>query len=267
LENGLLKPKKQILGFDIAGKIEAVGKNVELFKPGDEVYGDLSDHGFGAYAEYVSAPESELAHKPVNLTFEEAAATAQAAVVALQGLRKGGIQSGQHVLVVGASGGIGTFAVQIAKSYGAEVTGVCSTANIDLVKSLGADQVIDYTQVDFARNGTPYDLILATAGYRSIYDYKRSLGSNGVYIVTGGSMSQIFQGMAGPLVTMGSSKRMENLSAKSKQEDLIFVKELIEAGKVKPVIDRKYSLAEVPEAFRYYEQGRTRGKIVINIAE
>jgi NADPH:quinone reductase-like Zn-dependent oxidoreductase len=266
---GLLKPKTNILGADIAGRVEAVGENVKQFQPGDEVFGDISAWGFGGFAEYVSAPEIALASKPANLTFEEAAAVPMAGVVALQGLRdKGHIQSGQKVLINGASGGIGTFAVQIAKSFGAEVTGVCSTRNLEMVRSLGADHVIDYTQEDFARNEGHYDLIVAAAGYRSIFDYRRALSPNGTYVVIGGSMAQIFQPMfLGPWISMTGSKKMGNLSAKPSQKDLIFVSELLEAGKVVPVIDRRYPLREVPEAFRYYGQGHSRGKIVITVKD
>ena len=261
---GLREPKIRIPGGDIAGRVEEVGVNVTQFQPGDEVYGDLADAGFGGFAEYVTAAESIVAPKPANLSFEEAAAVPQAAVVALQGLRNlGQIQSGQKVLVVGASGGIGTFGVQLAKAFGAEVTGVCSTRNLELVRSIGADHVIDYTREDFAAGEQRYDLILATAGYRSIFDYKRALAPEGTYVMTGGSMAQIFQAMAGPLVAMGSGKKMVNLSAQAKQEDLAFMTELIEAGKVAPVIDRSYPLSEVPQALEYYGQGHARGKVVI----
>ena len=264
--SGLIKPKDRIPGGDIAGTVEAVGKNVKMFKPGDEVYGDLSDVGFGGFADYVSAPENELAFKPANLNFIESAAVPQAAVVALQGLRKGNIREGQKVLVNGASGGIGTFAVQIAKSFGAKVTGVCSTKNLELVSSLGADHVIDYTKEDFTSPGGKYDLILATAGYRSVKDYIRALAPGGMLVVTGGSMKQIFQPMMlGPFVSKKEGRQVTNLSAKSNQSDLVMVKELIEAGKIKPVIDRQYTMEESAEAFRYYDKGRTRGKIVITI--
>ncbi len=268
MTGGLLKPKYTILGKDIAGRVEAVGRNVKQFQPGDEVYGDLSDCGFGAFAEYVSVPENAVALKAVNLTFEEAAAVPEAAVVALQGLRdKGQIQPGQKVLINGASGGIGTFAVQIAKSFGAEVTGVCSTRNLDLVRSIGVDQVIDYTQEDFTQNGQRYDLILATVGYRSIFDYKRALSPKGICVVTGGSMAQIFQPMLlGPWITMTGSKKMVNLSNRPNQKDLAFMKELVEAGKVVPVIDRHYPLSEVAEALRYYGEGHAQGKVVITVA-
>ena len=264
---GLLKPNKAILGADITGQIEVVGKNAKQFQPGDEVFGDISECGFGGFAEYVAVPESVLALKPTNMTFEEAAAVPQAAVVALQGLRdKGHIQPGQKVLINGASGGIGTFAVQLAKSFGAEVTGVCSARNLDMVRSIGADHVIDYTQEDFTQNGQRYDLILATAGYRSVFDYKRALKPQGIYVVTGGSMAQIFQGMLlGSLISMTGTKKMGNLAAKPDQEDLVFIKELLESGKIKPVIDRRYPLSEVAEALRYYGTGHTRGKVVITV--
>jgi NADPH:quinone reductase-like Zn-dependent oxidoreductase len=264
---GLLKPKIKILGKDIAGRVEAVGQNVKQFQPGDEVFGDLSEFGFGAFAEYVSVPENAVALKPANMTFEEAAAVPEAAVVALQALRdKGQIQPGQKVLVNGASGGIGTFAVQIAKSFGAEVTGVCSTRNLDMVRSIGADQVIDYTREDFTRGGQRYDLILATAGYRSIFDYKRALRPKGIYVVTGGSLAQIFQPMLlGPFISMTGRKKMVSLAVRQNQKDLVFMKELLEAGKVVPVIDRRYPLSEVAEALRYYGQGHARGKVVITV--
>jgi NADPH:quinone reductase-like Zn-dependent oxidoreductase len=265
MAGGLLKPRYNIPGGDIAGRVETVGKSVKEFQPGDEVYGDLAACGFGAYAEYVSAPANMLAPKPANLTFDEAAAAPQSALVALQGLRKGRIEPGQKVLIYGASGGNGTFAVQIAKSFGAEVTAVCSNRNLDMVRSIGADKVIDYTREDFAKSGQRYDLILATAGYRSIFDYKRALNPGGIYVMAGGAMSQVFQAMMGPLVSVGGNKTLTNLYHRPDRNDLLFMKELIEAGKVKPVIDRRYSLSEVADAFRYYETGRSRGKIVITI--
>ncbi len=262
---GLLKPKNKILGIDIAGRVEAVGRNVKQFQPGDEVFGDLSECGFGAFAEYVCARENALALKPANISFEEAAAVPLAAVTALQGLRdKGQIQLGQKVLINGASGGVGTFAVQIAKSFGAEVTAVCSTGKMDMARSIGADQVIDYTQEDFTQNGQRYDLILAANGYRSILEYKRALGPKGIYVCTGGSMAQIFQSMLlGPLISMTGSKKMGNLMSKPNQKDLVFMKELLEAGKVVPVIDRRYPLSEAAEALRYLGEGHAQGKVVI----
>jgi NADPH:quinone reductase-like Zn-dependent oxidoreductase len=269
LWSGLLKPKNTILGADIAGRVEAVGRNVKQFQPGDGVYGDISGCGWGGFAEYVSVPENALALKPANLAFAEAAAVPQAALVALQGLRdKGKIQSGQKVLINGASGGIGTFAVQIAKSFGAEVNGVCSTRNLDMVHSIGADQVIDYTQEDFTKKGQRYDLILATAGYRSIFDYKRALSPKGIYVSTGGSSAQTFQAMLlGPWISMTGSKKLTYLFARQSQQDLVFMKELIEAGKVKSLIDRRYPLSEVAEALRYYGEGHSQGKVVITVEQ
>ena len=269
LNLGLLKPKHNTLGSDIAGRVEAVGGNVKQFQPGDEVFGDLSGGGFGGggFAEYVCASEDALALKPASLTFEEAAAAPMAAVTALQGLRdKGRIQPGQKVLINGASGGVGTLAVQIAKSFGAEVTGVCSTRKSDMVRSIGADHVIDYTQEDFTRNGQRYDLILGVNGYRPISDYKRALNAKGIYVMVGGSTAQIFQALLlGPWMSMTGSKKMGALSAKPDQEDLVFVKELVEAGKVMPVIDRRYPLSEVGEALRYLEEGHAGGKVVITV--
>lgn len=262
---GLREPKYKIPGKDVAGLVEAVGANVKQFKPEDEVFGDLSECGWGAYAEYVSVPEDVLVRKPANLTFEAAGSIPESAVVALQGLRQAQIQSGQKVLIYGASGGIGTFAVQIAKSFGAEVTGVCSTRNLEMVRSLGADHVIDYTKGDFTQNGEGYDLILATAGYRSIFDYKRALSPGGNYVATGGEMAQIFQPMLfGPLLSTGGRK-MTNLAMKPNTGDLAFIKELIEAGQVVPVIDKSYPLSELPEALRYYGEGHSRGKVVITM--
>ncbi len=267
IAGGLRKPKNKILGADIAGWVEAVGKNVKQFQPGDEVFGDISECGWGGFAEYVCARENALALKPANISFEEAAAVPLAAVTALQGIRdKGQIQPGQKVLINGASGGVGTFAVQIAKSFGAEVTGVCSTRNLAMARSIGADQVIDYTQEDFTQNGQRYDLIIAANGYHSLSDYKRALSPEGIYVCTGGSMAQIFQSMLlGPWMSMTGSKKMGNLAAKPNKKDLVFVKELLEAGKVVPVIDRRYPLSEVAEALRYLGEGHAKGKIVITV--
>jgi NADPH:quinone reductase-like Zn-dependent oxidoreductase len=265
--NGLLKPKISIPGSDVAGRIEAVGRNATQFRPGDEVYGDLSPCGFGAFAEYVSVPEDALALKPTNISFEEAAGVPQAALVALQGLRdKGQIKAGQKVLVNGASGGIGTFAVQIAKYFGAEVTGVCSTKNLDMVRSLGADHVIDYTKEDFTKSGQRYDLIFATA-YRSILDCKRILRPQGIYVSTGGpGMARIFQDMLlGPLISRNGGKKLVGGWVLVPNKDLAFMSELIEAGRVKPVIDRRYLLSEAAEAFRYFGEGHARGKVVITV--
>jgi len=265
---GLLKPKYNILGADLAGRVEEIGRNVRQFQPGDEVFGDISGCGFGAFAEYVCVPENAaLALKPASMTFEEAAAVPAAALTALQALRdKGQIQQGQKVLINGASGGVGTFAVQIAKSFGAEVTGVCSTRNLEMVRSIGADHVIDYTKEDFTRNGQLYDLIHAANGYHSISDYRRALSSKGTYVMTGGTMAQMFQAMIlGPWMSATSSKKMGNMLVKPNREDLAFIKELLEAGKVVPVIDRRYPLGEVPEAIRYLEEGHAQGKVVITV--
>jgi NADPH:quinone reductase-like Zn-dependent oxidoreductase len=264
---GLFKPTTRIPGSDIAGRVEAVGRNVKKFVPGDEVFGDISGCGRGGLAEYVCAPEHALAQKPANISFEEAAAVPEAALVALQALRDSGqIKKGHKVLIVGASGGIGTFAVQIAKYFGADVTGVCGTRNVDMVRSLGADHVIDYTKEDFTKNGQQYDLILATAGYRSIFDYRSALSPRGIYIATGGAMAQIFQGiLLGPFLSTGGKKMGSMLVEPNR--DLDFMKELIEAGRVKPVIDRCYPLRETAEALRYYGEGHARGKVVITVEQ
>jgi NADPH:quinone reductase-like Zn-dependent oxidoreductase len=259
----LIKPKNKILGADIAGRVEAVGRNIKQFQPGDKVFGC----GRGGFAEYVCVREDRLALKPANLSFEEAAAIPMAAVTALQALRdKGQIQPGQKVLINGAGGGVGTFSVQIAKSFGAEVTAVCSTRNLDMVRSIGADHAIDYTQEDFTKNGRRYDLILAVNGYHSIFDYRRALSPSGIYVVAGGSMAQMFQGLVlGPWISMFGGRKMSSMLAKINQKDLAFLIELHKSGKVKPVIDRRYPLSEVAEAIRYLEEGHARGKVVITV--
>lgn len=264
---GLLKPKYAIPGGDIAGTVEAVGKDVVQFQPGDGVFGDLSGCGWGGFAEYVCVPEQALALKPSNLSFAEAAAVPMAGVTALQSLRdKGKIQPGQKVLINGASGGVGTFAVQIAKALGAEVTGVCSTRNIDILDSLGADHSIDYTKEKFADNNQTYDLILGVNGHQPISDYKRTLKPNGIFVHVGGSSAQMFQAMTlGPWISKTSSKKVGSFLQRANQNDLVFMKELLETGKVKPVIDRQYKLSEVPEAFRYFEKGHAQGKVVITM--
>jgi NADPH:quinone reductase-like Zn-dependent oxidoreductase len=263
---GFLKPKYNIPGGEIAGQVEAIGRSIKQFKLGDEVYGDTCNCGYGAFAEYVCAPENILALKPTNISFEEAAAVPQSALVALQGLRAGQIQKWKKVLIYGASGGIGTFAVQIAKSYGAEVTGVCSTKNLEMIKALGADKVIDYTKEDFTKNGQYYDLILAIRGYRSIYDYHRALSPMGVYVMVGGSLAQIFQSASlGPQVFKNGSKKIGKFTYTPNQKDFVFMKELIEAGKVKPVVDKCYPLSEVGKALLYYSKGHARGKIFITV--
>lgn len=264
---GLLKPKYSIPGGDVAGTVVAVGKEVTQFQPGDEVFGDLSGSGWGAYAEFVAVPENALALKPAILSFEEGAAAPMAGVTALQGLRdKGKIQSGQKVLINGASGGVGTFAVQIAKALGAEVTGVCSTRHLDILQSLGADHVIDYTKERFTESKNTYDLILGVNGHQPLSDYKRALKPNGIFVHVGGSGSQMFQAMTvGAWISKTSSKKMGTFLQRANQKDLILLKELMESGKVKPVIDRQFTLSEVPEAFRYFEQGHAQGKVVITV--
>ena len=266
---GLLKPKHTILGAAMAGRVEAVGKNVTQFQPGDEIFGDLTKSGGGAFAEYVCESEDAVALKPANVIFEQAAAVPLAAVTALQGLRaKGPIQPGQQVLIHGTGGGVGTFAVQFAKAFGAEVTAVCSTRNVDMVRSIGAGHVIDYTHEDFTKNGQRYDFIFAVNGYHSIFDYKRALRPRGVYVFIGGSMAAMVQAMLlGPVMSMTGRQKMGSLGvAKPSQKDLVFIKELLEAGKVVPVIDRRYTLGETAEALRYLEEGHAKGKVVITLA-
>ncbi|MBP1964356.1 NAD(P)-dependent alcohol dehydrogenase [Paenibacillus aceris] len=264
---GFLKPKYKILGADVAGRVEAVGKDVKQFQPGDEVFGDISGCGWGGFAEYVCADENALSLKPAGMAFDEAAALPQAAVLALQGLRyKGRIQKGKKVLINGAGGGVGTFAVQIAKCCGAEVTGVDITRKLDMLRSIGADHVIDYTQTDFIKNGQRYDLILDVVGTRSIFDYKRALNPKGTYVMVGGSMARIFQLMLlGPWISRMSSKKMGILIHKPNKEDLNVMKELVEADKVVPVIDRHYRLTEVAEALQYLGDGHPQGKVIIKI--
>lgn len=264
---GLLKPKYSIPGGDIAGRVEAVGKDVTQFQPEDEVFGDLSGSGWGGFAEYVAVPEKALALKPANLSFEEAAAIPMAAVTALQSLRdKGKLQAGQKVLIHGASGGVGTFAVQIAKALGAEVTAVCSTRNVDIVQSLGADQCLDYTKEDFSKKTQRYDLILGVNGYQPMSVYKRALNPNGIFVHVGGAGAQLFQAMTiGPLISMTEKKKIGSFLQRPNQKDLIYMKELVEEGKVKPVLDRCYSLSEVPEAFKYFEEGHAQGKVIITV--
>jgi NADPH:quinone reductase-like Zn-dependent oxidoreductase len=258
---GLRKPKNTRPGVDVAGEVEVVGRNVKQFKPGDEVFGVCK----GAFAEYVCAIEDKLILKPANISFEEAAAVPVAAITALQGLRDiGHIQRGQKVLVDGASGGVGTFAVQIAKSFGAEVTAVCSTRNVETARTIGADHVIDYTREDFTHSGQRYDLIIAANAHHSIFDYRRALGRNGIYVMAGGGGVQILQSMLlGPLLSLAGSKKMRFGMAKIKQKDLVLLKDLLAAGKIVPVIDRRYPLSDAAEALRYLEEGHARGKVVI----
>jgi NADPH:quinone reductase-like Zn-dependent oxidoreductase len=260
---GLRKPKNARPGVDMAGQVEAVGRNVTQFKPGDEVFGACR----GACAEYVCVIEDRLALKPANISFEAAAAIPVAAITALQGLRdKGRIQPGHKVLVDGASGGVGTFAVQIAKSFGAEVTAVCSTTKVDTARAIGADHCIDYTREDFTQSGQRYDLIIAANAYHSIFDYRRALGQNGIYVMAGGGGAQILQAMLlARLLSLVGSKKMYFFMAKINQKDLVILKDLLAAGKIVPIIDRRYPLSEVAEALRYLEEGHAKGKVVITL--
>ncbi len=269
LSEGLLKPKQTRLGADVAGVVEAVGGNVKQFKPGDEVFADIGPWGNGSIAEYVCVPEIAFALKPANISFEEAAAVPMAALTALQGLRdKGQIQPGQKVMINGASGGVGTFAVQIAKTFGADVTAVCSTRNMDQARSLGADHVIDYTKEDFTQNGQLYDLILGVNGYHSLAAYKRALTPKGIYVMAGGSPAQIFEVLLlGSWMSRGGGKKMASITARTNQKDLGILKELMEAGKVKSVIDKRYPLSEAAEALGYLGQGHARGKVVITMEQ
>jgi NADPH:quinone reductase-like Zn-dependent oxidoreductase len=264
---GLRKPKDKRLGVDVAGVVEAVGRNVTLFKPGDEVFGGCR----GAFAERVCAKEDDLALKPANLSFEQAAAVPVAALTALQGLHdKGRIQPGHKVLIDGASGGVGTFAIQIAKSFGAEVTAVCSTRNLQTARSLGADHVIDYTQEDFTRNGQRYDLILAANAYHSIFDYRRALSRGGICVKSGGRASLphiILDMLLDRLLSLFGHKKICGMIAKVKKTDLLLLKDLLAAGKIVPVIDRHYPLSHTAEAIRYLEEGHAHGKVVIPVED
>jgi NADPH:quinone reductase-like Zn-dependent oxidoreductase len=266
VEFGLQKPRDPKLGADVAGRVEAIGKNVTLFKVGDEVFGDISK---GSFAEYASASEKLFALKPANLTFEAAAAVPVAAFTALQGLRdKGQIQSGQKVLINGAAGGVGTFAVQIAKAYGTEVTGVCSTRNLDLVRSIGADHVVDYTQEDFTRNDQRYDLIFDAVGNLAVADHQRALSLHGIGSIAGfTNLARLFEVIVkGAWVSKTRSQQIGLMeTAQANQADLLILKELLETNKVVPVIDRTYSLQDTPAAIRYLETGHARGKVIIAV--
>jgi len=269
MSTGLRKPTRIIPGADIAGRVEAVGSDVKQFKPGDEVFGDLSRSGWGAFAEYVCANENALLLKPTNMTFEQAAAVPLAAVTALQSLRdKGQIKPGQKVLINGASGGVGMFAVQIARSFGAEVTGVCSTNKMDMVRSIGADHVIDYTQEDVVRSGQHYDLIVDAAAYRSFSVYKRILSPTGIYVFVGGSTPDLFRTMIlGPLMSKSAGQKFVTLMAAPNLKDLCLVKELLESSEVTPVIDKCYPLTETVAALQYVEERHVQGKVVITMSD
>ncbi len=271
LQLGLRKPKDRVLGCDVAGRVEAVGKDVTMFRPGDDVFGSPFMHGLGAFAEYVCVPEDLLAPKPATLSFDHAAAVPLAASTALQGLRDHGrIEPGHKVLIIGASGGVGTFAVQIAKSFDAEVTGVCSTRNVDMVRSLGADHIIDYTKEDFTQSGQQYDLIFQLAGTRSPSECRSALTSNGTLVISSGESEGRWIGPVDRVIkalvlSPFVSQKMVSFTVKPNKEDLQFLRQLIETGKLAPVIDRTYPLAEVPEAIRYLEEGHARGKVVITV--
>ncbi|MGD8888527.1 MAG: NAD(P)-dependent alcohol dehydrogenase [Desulfobacterales bacterium] len=267
LLSGILRPTKtKILGCDIAGRIEVVGRNITQFHPGDDVFGDLCEGFWGGFAEYVCARESELTLKPACMTYEEAAATPQAGLLALQGLcDQREIKPGQKILINGAGGGVGTFAIQMAKSFGAEVTGVDSTGKLDMMSSFGADHVIDYTQEDFTKNGKCYDLILDVKTDRSIFDYRRALSSNGIYVTVGGRTTRILQLVfLGSLISMTGSKKMTLIMHKP-NKNLYILNELFESGKIKPVVDRCFPLRETAKAFQYYGEGHFKGKVVITV--
>lgn len=257
-------PKSKIFGADISGSIESIGKNITLFKPGDEVMGDLASFGFGGLAEYVTAPERALITKPSKISFEEGAALPMAGLTALQALHdKGNIQKGHKVLIVGCAGGVGTFAVQLAKYFEAEVTGVCSSKNIQQTISLGADYVIDYSKEDLTKRHDRYNLILAINGNYPLLAYKKTLTPSGIFVMIGGSLSQIFKSLIfGRLLSFGS-KKMKSLSTKANKKDLEFLSKLLENGRIKPIIDRQYSLDKTSDAMNYLSQGHSTGKVLI----
>jgi len=265
MKMGLI-PKRKIFGADIAGRVESVGKNISLFKPGDELMGDLASYGFGGLAEYVTAPERALIIKPDQVSFEEAATLPMAAITALQALRdKGNIQKGHKVLIVGSAGGVGTFAVQLAKYFETEVTAVCSSKNVQQTLSLGANSVIDYTKENFSKRDKRYEIILGINGNYPLLAYKKTLTSDGTYVMVGGSLSQIFKSLLFGWVLSFGSKKMKSLTAKANKTDLELLAKLLEKGIIKPVIDRRYSLDKTAEAIDYLKQGHSTGKVVINI--
>ncbi|KAB2331280.1 NAD(P)-dependent alcohol dehydrogenase [Bacillus mesophilum] len=264
---GLLKPKYSIPGGDVAGIVEAVGENVTGFQIGDEVFGDLSTSGWGAFAQYTAANETSLALKPSNLTFAEAAAVPMAGATALQAIRDSGkLAAGMKVLLHGASGGVGTFAIQIAKVYGAEVTAVVSTRNTEMARALGADHVLDYQKENLENHEQTYDVIFGVNGAQPLSVYNRLLKENGQFIHVGGESSQMYQTLLkGSWLSMVGKKKYSTFLHRTKQEDLLFLKEQIEAGKIRPIIDREYSLQEVPKAIQYFEKGRSQGKVIISV--
>lgn len=265
MKMGLI-PKRKIFGADIAGRIESVGKNISLFKPGDEVMGDLASYGFGGLAEYVTAPERAVIIKPDQISFEDGATLPMAAMTALQALRNSAnIQKGQKVLIVGSSGGVGTFAIQLSKYFEAEVTGVCSSKNVQQALSLGADYVIDYTKENFMKREKQYNIILGINGNYPLLAYKKILTSNGIYVMVGGSLSQIFKSLLFGWILSFGSQKMKSLAAKANKTDLELLATLLEKGNIKPVIDRRYSLDKTADAMNYLKQGHPTGKVVINI--
>lgn len=267
LDIGLLRPRNRILGFDIAGRVASVGRAVRQLAPGDEVFGNLFDLRGGAFAEYAAVPERLLVRKPANLSFAQAAAVPMAAVTALRGLRETKpVQPGQRVLINGASGGVGTFAIQIAKALGAEVTAVVGSRNVDLARQLGADLVLDHTREDFTQRDERYDLILAVNGYQPITAYRKTLRPGGAYVMAGGSTAQMLQTLLlGPWMSKKGGPRMAVLESKPSAADLAVVKAMLEAGTVTPVIDRTFTLGQVPDAIRHLEQGHPRGKVVVTV--
>ncbi|PJZ26111.1 alcohol dehydrogenase [Leptospira hartskeerlii] len=265
---GLFKPKKiSILGADVAGTVEAIGRNITQFRPGDEVLGDVFASGFGAFAEYKCGKEDEFVLKPSNISFEDAAALPLAGMTALHSLRDfGKIEAGQKVLINGASGGVGTFAIQLAKYFGAEVTAVCSTSKIAQAISLGADHVIDYMKEDFIQSEKKYDLIVGVNGYRSLSEYKSALNPKGKYVMAGGGTAQLFQALLlGPFISLIGDKKIIAASSQPNQKDLLFLSDLLKSGKIKSVIDRRYKLEEVPQAIQYVEEGHASGKVIITV--
>ncbi|MEL6352196.1 MAG: NAD(P)-dependent alcohol dehydrogenase [Cyanobacteria bacterium J06627_28] len=271
MTGGVLKPKVTTIGTDVSGRVEAVGKDVQQFRLGDEVFGDLSECGFGAFSEYISVPENALVHKPANLSFEESATVPVSGLAALQALRDcGEVQSGQRVLINGASGGVGSFAIQLAKGFGAEVTAVCSKSKIEMVKSLGADYVVDYTQSDPTKPTQPYDVIIDAAAFRPFSDFLDALVPGGTYVMVGGATSEFFRSMllgafAERFKAKASRRWVKCLVSTPNQTDLTVLKDWIEAGRLKPFVDRTYPLAEVPTAIRYVEERQVRGKVAISV--
>lgn len=266
---GLFKPKKiSTLGADVSGTVEAIGKSITKFSPGDEVFGDVFASAFGAFAEYKCGKEDEFVLKPSNVPFEDAAALPLAGMTALHSLRDfGKIEAGQKVLINGSSGGVGTFAIQLAKYFGADVTAVCSTSKINQSISLGADQVIDYTKEDFNKSGKKYDLIIGVNGYRTLSEYKSSLNPKGRYVMAGGGTAQLFQALLlGPFISLTGSQKIVAASSEPNQKDLQFLSDLLKSGKIKSVIDRRYKLEEVPQAIQYVEQGHAAGKVIITVS-